>query len=88
MFTQLMDYWERFAERHQRAGENIYLLILAAFLIIQFLSGSLWFTHFHQQVMWVVLYDIEKFLMVCALLKIVFFDRFDDWKEPGRIRYM
>lgn len=83
MFTQLMDYRERFAERHQRAGERVYLFILAVFLIIQFLSGSLWFTHFHQQAMWGIFYDAEKFLMVCALLKIVLFDRFNDWKEPA-----
>ena len=83
MFTQLMDYRERFAERHQRAGEKVYLFILAVFLMIQFLSGSLWFTHFHQQAMWGIFYDVEKILMVCALLKIVFFDRFDDWKEPA-----
>ena len=83
MFTQLMDYRERFAERHQKAGEKVYLFILAAFLMVQFLSDSLWFTHFHQQAMWGIFYDAEKFLMVCALLKIVFFDRFDDWKEPA-----
>ena len=83
MFTQLMDYREQFAERHQRVGEKAYLFILAVFLMIQFLSGSLWFTHFHQQAMWGIFYDVEKILMICALLKIVFFDRFDDWKEPA-----
>lgn len=83
MFTQLMDYREQFAERHQRVGEKVYLFILAVFLMIQFLSGSLWFTHFHQQAMWGIFYDVEKILMICALLKIVFFDRFDDWKEPA-----
>lgn len=83
MIAQLLTYRNRFANRHCQLGEMVYLVILGLFLITQFLSGTLWFVHFHQQVMWVVLYDIEKFLMVCALLKIVFFDRFDDWKEPA-----
>ena len=64
MFTQLVDYREQFAERHQRVGEKAYLFILAVFLMIQFLSGSLWFTHFHQQAMWGIFYDVEKIIRI------------------------
>lgn len=83
MFTQLMDYRERFAEQHERTGEVFYLTVLGIYLFIHFLYGSLWFWKYPSFNSGAFLYDAQQILAVIGLMKIVLFNRFTDWKEPA-----
>lgn len=83
MFTQLVDYRERFAEQHKRTGEVFYLTVLGMYLLVHFLYGSLWFWKYPSLNSTVLLYDAQQILAIIGLVKIIVFNRFTDWREPA-----